>query len=283
MNLLPNYTGPYISDGKFQESVLFGDAEPKDKLDALSRLHDTAYAKYKDYGHRQAADKIYNEAAKKLVGQFPSLAGNLVLYGNQAGRAASNLASGLAYGPLGFIYGAVENMVDLNDIMINGDKYAKDINDLYETDPKKNFIGDELLPTLQNPTTTLLGDQEDSTGNLRQSGNSNRPITGNVKGTTLKPWQILKKVEPSKIENKYVDPLGYSPIDVPTTYTNTGLDPDPKAYEPKVPGPTTVYQPELAMNRSGMPDLGSEYSGSGGLRDGFRVRPYKKRKWDSLS
>ncbi len=54
----PNYTGPYISNGKLQESVPFGDKTPKDELDALSRLHDSAYAKWDDRLHRSVADNL---------------------------------------------------------------------------------------------------------------------------------------------------------------------------------------------------------------------------------
>lgn len=148
---LPNYTGPYRSDGKFQTSVEFGKTAPKDKLDALSRLHDSAYAKYKDYGHRVAADSIYNQEAKKLVGKFPSLAGDLVVYGNQTGRSVSNLASNASYGPLGFVYGAVKNMYNLNDYMVNQKKYAREVSDYYDTDPEKPRLVENKRRSIATP------------------------------------------------------------------------------------------------------------------------------------
>lgn len=132
---LPNYTGPYISDGKFQTSVEFGTTKPKDELDSLSRLHDSAYAKFSDYGHRAAADAIYNGEATKLKGLFPEIAKNVVLYGNQVGRSASELIKGASYGPLGFLYGAVNNMYNLNDYMLNNSKYKKEVLDYYKNDP----------------------------------------------------------------------------------------------------------------------------------------------------
>lgn len=133
MNELPNYTGPYISNGKFQESVAFGDVAPKDALDALSRLHDSAYAKYKDQAHRMAADALYEKETKKLVGLFPEIAGDLVLYGNQIARSSSNLLNG--FGLPGLIYGGVKNMIVMNDYMNNATKYKKEITDYYKTDP----------------------------------------------------------------------------------------------------------------------------------------------------
>lgn len=136
---LPNYTGPYISNGSIQESVEFGDKDPKDALDALSRLHDSAYAKYKDQAHRTAADAIYEKEAKKLLAQFPQLAGDLVLYGNQILRSGSTLAQSISkWGPFGLIIGGVQNMYNLNDYMMNGAKYRKEIQEYYATDPFPN-------------------------------------------------------------------------------------------------------------------------------------------------
>lgn len=149
-----NYTGPYLSDGKFQNSVYFGDAEPKSKLDALSRLHDTAYATFADYGHRTAADSIYNEEAKKLESIFPQLAGAAVLYGNKVMGSFSNLTSNAALGPLGVLIGAVKNMYNLNDYVLNEERYRRDVLDLYAKDPKKKentvkFALDELFPGIK--------------------------------------------------------------------------------------------------------------------------------------
>lgn len=148
-----NYTGPYWSNGKVQSSVEWGDETPQNALDALSRQHDSAYKRFPDEAHRMAADKIYNEEAQKLKQKFPSLAGNLVLYGNYAQRSASKTASNAANGFKlfglpgllgGLIYTAAGNMVTANK-MLDG-KYLntelKDVRDYYSTDPlKKNFEG----------------------------------------------------------------------------------------------------------------------------------------------
>lgn len=134
-----NYTGPYWSDGKLQTSVEFGESDPKSELDALSRLHDSAYAKFQDRGHREAADMMYEEQAKKLVGRFPSLAGDLVLYGNYATRQAARGIGLAKYGLPGLLYFGVDNAIKANK-MINGtylSKEKKDVADYYLTDPHK--------------------------------------------------------------------------------------------------------------------------------------------------
>jgi hypothetical protein len=76
-----NYTGPFLSDGKFQSSVAYGKAPPKSMLDRLSRDHDTAYALAKSDLDRRKADKIYYAATRRMS-WFPRFAGDIVLYGN---------------------------------------------------------------------------------------------------------------------------------------------------------------------------------------------------------
>lgn len=77
------YTGPGVSNGKFQNSVEFGDRTPLDTLDFYSRMHDSAYAKYKDKWHRRAADQLYYDQAMKLRQAFPWVAANAVWHGNK--------------------------------------------------------------------------------------------------------------------------------------------------------------------------------------------------------
>jgi hypothetical protein len=76
-----NYTGPWLSDGKFQSSVAHGRRKPNSKLDALSRDHDTAYALSKTDAQRRKADRVYYRKTRDMS-WFPRLAGNIVLYGN---------------------------------------------------------------------------------------------------------------------------------------------------------------------------------------------------------
>jgi len=76
-----NYTGPWLSDGKFQGSVANGKAKTKSKLDALSREHDTAYALCKDSSCLRKADRVYYDKTRSMS-LVPRIAGNLVRYWN---------------------------------------------------------------------------------------------------------------------------------------------------------------------------------------------------------
>jgi hypothetical protein len=153
---LDSYTGPFISDGEFQTSVEFGTTKPRNELDALSRLHDSAYAKWPDKLHRTVADAIYNEQAKKLVGKFPELARHLVLYGNAAMRAAANLYEGMKFGLLGLVAAGVINMYDLHNYMTNQNKIRVEILAYFATDPlKKTLAGVKALENVFEVTGTL--------------------------------------------------------------------------------------------------------------------------------
>lgn len=142
---MPNYTGPYYSDGKIQESVEFGRSAPTSALDAESRLHDSAYAHYKDLQHRMAADSIYESRVTKLGG-FAKFAGEAVLYGNQTLRAGSNLLEYSKYGLVGLVVGSLINDYHLNDYMMNSDKYKKEVLAYYATDPGWDKIAPDIPP-----------------------------------------------------------------------------------------------------------------------------------------
>ncbi len=138
-NYTGNYTGPYWSNGKVQESVEWGDTDPQSELDYLSRQHDSAYAKFKDDKHRSAADLIYNREAQKLKEKFPSLAGNIVLYGNHIKRKGLETLSNARHGLPGLVYTAAGNIIDSYK-MINGTYLKKelaDVNEYFKTDPHK--------------------------------------------------------------------------------------------------------------------------------------------------
>lgn len=136
---MDNYTGPYWSDGKFQSSVEFGESEPLDALDEASRLHDSAYAHYKDEQHRRAADLIYYNSTKDL-GIKGAAAGSAVLFGNQTLRSGSNLITNGGPTLPGLVIGGIKNMISLNDWSNNRDKYLRDVTDYYLTDPRKTNI-----------------------------------------------------------------------------------------------------------------------------------------------
>lgn len=148
-----NYVGPYWSDGKTQSSVEWGNKEPTDALDDLARKHDAAYAHYKDRPHREAADALFAEEARKLTQKYgkgwaadPKVAATLVQYGNYATRQAAKLGEYTRYGTSGIagnLIGAgrfvIGNLLDAGK-MVNGTYLKQERNDVlkfYGTDPKK--------------------------------------------------------------------------------------------------------------------------------------------------
>ncbi len=144
MEYAGEYTGPYWSNGRIQESVEWGDKDPKSQLDWLSRQHDSAYAHFKDAKHREAADLVYMREAKKLAGAFPELAGQLVGYGNYTGRQLAKLGQDVALTTkltgnplLGVVKYGIGGISDSYK-RING-TYLKnelsDVNRFYKTDP----------------------------------------------------------------------------------------------------------------------------------------------------
>jgi hypothetical protein len=144
---MDNYTGPYWSDGKFQESVQFGATAPLTDLDRASRLHDSAYAKFKDESHRIAADIIYQDTLKTIDSASARLIRGLPVYGNYTKNRAYEygeaLASGMKFGGLpgavgGLAVAAVRNVFRQNDLLINLDKYKAEVRDYYATDPYKD-------------------------------------------------------------------------------------------------------------------------------------------------
>ncbi len=220
-----NYTGPYWSDGKLQESVAFGESEPLSELDALSRLHDTAYATYQDRAHREAADMIYNEQATKLAGRFPSLAGNLVLYGNYTARQGEQLARDVLSVPgmplIGLIKHGIKNLFNANK-MVNG-TYLKqerqDIERLYSLDPRKqqrDGSGAKGSGTLIGSPRTRSGGLKTPVGKSGTVEDKRKTNVGNV-GKTLpnhetKEERIKRLVEGQQrkfeaYQNTYLDTL----------------------------------------------------------------------------
>lgn len=148
-----NYVGPYWSDGKKQSSIEWGNKEPTDALDNLARNHDAAYAHYKDRPHREAADALFAEEARKLTQKYgkgwaadPKVAATLVQYGNYATRQAAKLGEYTKYGTSGIagnLIGAgrfvIGNLLDAGK-MVNGTYLKQERNDVlkfYGTDPKK--------------------------------------------------------------------------------------------------------------------------------------------------
>ncbi len=146
MTSVGNYTGPYISDGKFQTSVEWGSAPTLNPLDEASRRHDSAYAKWSDSRHRKAADQLFKIETEGMNGTLPTVAGNAVVYGNEAMKQAGSLASKVGtygkFGPIGMLAGALaheyEWLSDMNSRLNSRDYLAKErreVLDYYKTDP----------------------------------------------------------------------------------------------------------------------------------------------------
>jgi hypothetical protein len=152
-SFVPNYTGPYISDGKFQSSVLFGKTPPKNALDFYSRLHDSAYAQYDDWLHRTVADLMYKEQVKNL-GFEGHLAAQLVTYGNFTARSAENLIMTSFKLPQ-IIYGGVKNMYNLNQLLMHEKEVRRELTAFWATDPYHYSLSNSL------PQSTSLGNSVD--------------------------------------------------------------------------------------------------------------------------
>jgi len=142
---MENYIGPYWSDGKWQESVEFGDKPALSGVDAASRLHDSAYAHYTDEAHRIAADEIYSDTLRKLNEPLAGLA-DVPLYGNyvknRVSEYGSDFLTGFKYagllGGLGsLVYNGIKGIIRSNDLIQNGKRYRDEVLDYYDTDPFK--------------------------------------------------------------------------------------------------------------------------------------------------
>jgi len=193
-----NYTGPDWSDGKKQSSVAFGESDPQSELDKLSRLHDSAYARYKDRAHLDAADQIYARDAKVLVGKFPWLAGNLVQYGNYTTRQGSQLVSDAArYGPLpGLIKFGMTNIYNANK-MLHGTylkQELKDVEDYYNTDPRKG----QAAVTFNKPSKKMTPFEEAQNEARAEKVGSNAPfpplVTPPVGNTPAAPLETKSPI-----------------------------------------------------------------------------------------
>lgn len=198
-----NYTGPYLSDGKFQSSVEFGEKLPIDRWDAFSRLHDSAFKKWDDYGHRTAANSIYNEWMKENPTTSKSIAGFLVLYGNQINSSLSNLGPNMG----SLIIGGIKNGYNLADYAMNENKYKREVIDYFKTDPK---LGDSRYdPSVWNPTASKVPlakvDPLRVVG-VNKNGNDGAQNTGTVTDPNKLRYPSSKAPSGSEYESLNGDP-----------------------------------------------------------------------------
>jgi len=194
-----NYVGPYWSDGRLTESVEWGDKPALNALDELARRHDAAYAHYKDEKHREAADMLFAEEAKKLKQKYgskwaedPQIAARLVEYGNHTTRQIKSLAKIGVLGPAALpwlIYKQASNMID-NHKRMKGTYLTKEVGDIrrfYETDPKRAVqetvatAAPKKRPGWTGPTVDLV-----PRSNTLQAGEDSRSVKPATPATTSK-------------------------------------------------------------------------------------------------
>jgi len=220
-DFIPNYTGPNISDGKIQLSVPFGTAVPKDKLDALSRLHDTAYARWEDRYHREVADSIFYDDAIKLGSRTADAAAFAVKYGNYIVNSADNLIPGIASGAIslgaaiaqavatggvfGVVYGAVKNLYNVAQ-HLDDTATRKEINEYFATDPHKEL---QLQNMEWNPDGTAAPRTEVWNPNVTTLNNS-KNIT---RGPKPDDFFIVSKAVSYPLQNDPPVYNGYVPLD----------------------------------------------------------------------
>jgi len=178
-----NYVGPHWSDGKNQESVEFGEADPIDELDSLARDHDSAYARFKDDSHRRAADMIFAEKARLLNqdGQFagnPQVAANAVEYGN---HALSKLKTGVSdaskfgFSLPGIAYAIghmLYNNLDQEVKLLNGTylkKEREEVERYLATDPRKRNEQVQAVKLPRESTAPIIDRAQKAVGEPKAS------------------------------------------------------------------------------------------------------------------
>jgi len=135
-----NYTGPYISNGHYQASVEFGSVKPSSKLDAVSRLHDSAYAKWSDRIHKAAADEIFSYQAKRM-GSIPAKLSSFLV---DNFNALANLGSNPDYDSVNYLAVLTEvlDYYDTDPFRSNPDYQPFEIS--YGTQVVRKAVGDYL-------------------------------------------------------------------------------------------------------------------------------------------
>jgi len=207
---MDNYIGPMWSDGKWQPSVEFGSSEPLSEVDRESRLHDSAYAHFKEEKYRIAADSIYNDNLRKIVDRKAVLAG-VPLYGNyiknRASDIATNFASGSKFGgPVGalgsLVYSGIKGMALNYDLAANLDRYKREVAAYYRSDPFGNDLRYAPGSQGRRPVTPAVEE------NIQDVYTTTRPVAPVTK--TSQPeegsemFKKKNKVQPSSLPREGV-------------------------------------------------------------------------------
>lgn len=197
MDPTSNYTGMFLSDGHFQQSVMFGRTTPKGPVDAQSRLHDTAYAFHKSRKYRRAADHIYDERMPNTL--YGRTAGNMVHYGNHLLNAISGITK--PWNGYDSVY----------DELFDGDDWSarQAVLNLYDFDPTATKVN--YTPITNPRTTTNLNAHPDTGGG--QSGNYGKqtPIIPDTGAGQSGDYTVVEPALPPIIEGAVPTPNKTTP------------------------------------------------------------------------
>jgi hypothetical protein len=172
-----NYTGPFLSDGKYQSSVPYGKTPPSSKLDSFSRLHDTDYYYCRDLSCLDAADERYLQRTSgmsfvpRIIGQIPKYFHKPKFRGNAreafpmppiGGRNKMGIFDDLKYifntgprpiGPLEKAWVLKQNKNGF-DTFRDGHPPAQDEHPVYTGEPLLPVGATTYAPRFDAPTTT---------------------------------------------------------------------------------------------------------------------------------
>lgn len=195
-----NYVGPYWSNGKVQSSVEWGDKPALHELDELARQHDAAYAHFSDETHREAADEIFADGARKLKQKYgskiaddPRYAAALVQYGNYAVRKAKKLPGYVSMGPLGILKYGYDHVKEMS-ARIKGTHLKNE-----RLDVQRFFDTDTTGAQIRVGRLANVGSKEEHT-----TGTKGNVPGGKVENTPSKPTPGNKRIEvrPASLSNR---------------------------------------------------------------------------------
>jgi len=255
-----NYTGPFLSDGKFQASVANGRAPPKSRLDRLSRAHDTAYFLAKNDADRRKADRIYHKATRDMS-LVPRFAGDLVLHWNdpmQLFGPDGLVGFDLLYSELGL--GAIARKMGLqqslqNNLHKNAQAVTKKYNDASAAG--KNAV--KSVPNVRVDPTVPEGSGEPRSA---------------PSGTTF----VQSGETPQSASTDTMVGIGSGQVPPPSTTTAGGVvyDPNRRAsqYDDEYGGVAFAYRPNMMAAQANLRNYDSFWPRRIGRKRNRRIRVY---------